>query len=71
VLGRWHPVGVAVAAIGFGAATALQFVFQSLSLDVPYQLFLVLPYLLTLLALAGAVGRTRPPADLGKDFDPI
>ena len=71
VLGRWHPAGVAVAAIGFGAATALQFVFQSLSLDVPYQLFLVLPYLLTLLALAGAVGRTRPPADLGKDPDPI
>jgi simple sugar transport system permease protein len=58
---------VALAAIGFGAATALQFVFQSLGLDAPYQLFLVLPYLLTLLALAGAVGRTRAPADLGRD----
>jgi ABC-type uncharacterized transport system permease subunit len=67
VLGRWHPAGVALAAIGFGAATALQFVFQSLGLDAPYQLFLVLPYLLTLLALAGAVGRTRAPADLGRD----
>jgi len=68
VLGRWHPAGVAVAALLFGAATALQFVFQSLGLDVPYQLFLMLPYVLTLLALAGAVGRTRAPADLGRDL---
>lgn len=66
VLGRWHPVGVAVAALLFGAATALQYVFQSLGLAVPYQLFLMLPYVLTLLALAGAVGRVRAPADLGK-----
>jgi ABC-type uncharacterized transport system permease subunit len=67
-LGRWHPVGAALAALVFGAATALQFVFQSLGLDVPYQLFLMFPYLLTLLALAGAVGRNRPPADLGRDL---
>jgi simple sugar transport system permease protein len=66
VLGRWHPAGVALAALLFGAATALQFVFQSLGLAVPYQLFLVLPYLLTLSALAGVVGRVRAPADLGK-----
>jgi simple sugar transport system permease protein len=66
VLGRWHPAGVAVAALLFGAATALQYVFQSLGLAVPYQLFLMLPYVLTLLALAGAVGRVRAPADLGK-----
>jgi general nucleoside transport system permease protein len=66
VLGRWHPAGVAVAALLFGAATALQYVFQSLALAVPYQLFLMLPYVLTLLALAGAVGRVRAPADLGK-----
>jgi general nucleoside transport system permease protein len=66
VLGRWHPVGVAIAALLFGAATALQYVFQALGLAAPYQLFLMLPYVLTLLALAGAVGRVRAPADLGK-----
>ena len=66
VLGRWHPAGVAVAALLFGAATAVQYVFQALGLAVPYQLFLMLPYVLTLLALAGAVGRVRAPADLGK-----
>ena len=66
VLGRWHPAGVAIAALLFGAATALQYVFQALGLAVPYQLFLMLPYVLTLLALAGAVGRTRAPAELGR-----
>ena len=66
VLGRWHPAGVLIASLLFGGATALQYVFQSLGLAVPYQLFLMLPYGLTLLALVGAVGRVRAPADLGK-----
>jgi general nucleoside transport system permease protein len=66
VLGRWHPVGVALAALLFGLATALQFVLQALGVNAPYQLFLMLPYLLTLLALAGAVGRVRAPGDLGR-----
>ena len=66
VLGRWHPVGIALGALLFGVATALQFLLQTLRLDAPYQLFLMLPYLLTLLALAGAVGRVRAPADLGR-----
>ena len=67
VLGRWHPFGVGVAALLFGAASALQFLFQTLGLALPYQLFLMLPYALTLLALAGAVGRARAPADLGRE----
>jgi general nucleoside transport system permease protein len=66
VLGRWHPVGVAAAALAFGAAMALQFLFQTLGLETPYQLFLMLPYLLALLALAGVVGRVKAPGDLGK-----
>jgi general nucleoside transport system permease protein len=66
VLGRWHPAGVALAALLFGAASAMQFLFQALGVHAPYQLFLMLPYLLTLLALAGAVGRVRAPGDLGR-----
>jgi general nucleoside transport system permease protein len=66
VLGRWHPLGVGLAALLFGAATALQFLFQAMGVHAPYQLFLMLPYLLTLLALAGAVGRVRAPGDLGR-----
>ena len=66
VLGRWRPLGVALGAVVFGAASALQFAFQAMGWNAPYQLFLVTPYLLTLAALAGAVGRARAPAALGK-----
>lgn len=66
VLGRWRPLGVALGALLFGAASALQFAFQAMGWSAPYQLFLVTPYLLTLAALAGAVGRARAPAALGK-----
>ena len=51
VLGRWHPLGAALAALLFGAASALQFFFQAMGWTVPYQLPLALPYLLTLAAL--------------------
>lgn len=64
VLGRWNPVLVLFAALFFGAANALQFQGQALGLDLPYQLFLAFPYLLTLAALAGWVGRSRAPAAL-------
>lgn len=66
VLGRWHPLGVTLAALAFGAATALQYVFQAMGWTVPYNLFLAFPYLLTLAALAGVAGRVRAPAALGK-----
>jgi len=66
VLGRWRPIGVALGALLFGAASALQFAFQAMGWDAPYQLFLVIPYLLTLAALAGAMGRARAPAALGR-----
>lgn len=65
VLGRWHPAGVALAAFVFGASSALQYLFQTLGWDLPYQVFLALPYVLTLLALAGVAGRVRAPASLG------
>jgi len=64
-LGRWSPLGVAIAASLFGAASALQFLFQSLGWAVPYQAFLALPYVLTLLAMARPASHT-PPAALGR-----
>lgn len=66
VLGRWHPIGAGVAALVFGAASALQFLFQAMGWAVAYQLFLVLPYALTLMLLA-VVGRAGAPAALGRD----
>jgi general nucleoside transport system permease protein len=70
VLGRWTPLGVAGGALLFGAASALQFAFQAMGWKAPYQLFLVAPYVLTLAVLAGAVGRARAPAALGKSLEP-
>ena len=64
VLGRWSPIWVLVAALFFGAASALQFFLQNLGLDVGYQIFLAVPYILTLAALGGWVGRARAPAAL-------
>lgn len=66
VLGRWRPLGVGLAALLFAATTSLQYVAQALGFDVPYQLILVLPYLLTLAALAGIGGRATPPATLAR-----
>jgi len=66
VLGRWTPYGVAAGALLFGGASALQYAFQAMGWNAPYQVFLVVPYLLTLAALAGAVGRARAPAALGR-----
>ncbi|MFQ3582903.1 MAG: ABC transporter permease [Chloracidobacterium sp.] len=53
IVGRRHPGGVLLASLVFGAASALQFRLQALGLEaIPYQLFLALPYLLTLVAAA-------------------
>ncbi len=65
VLGRWRPWGVLAAALFFGCAEALQFALQAVDARLPYPLFLALPYLLSLAALAGWFGRSRAPAALG------
>lgn len=69
VLGRWHPVGIVIAALVFGAAIALQFLLQAAGLNLPYQLFLALPYVLTLAALAGVAGKVTAPAALARVRD--
>lgn len=69
IFGRWTPLGATAAALGFGFLDALQQRLQGETLfgvQVPSELLLSLPYLLTIVALAGLVGRSIPPADLGK-----
>ena len=66
VLGRWSALGVAGAALLFGGASALQYLFQAMGWTLPYQLFLALPYLLTLVVLASVSGRVAAPAALGQ-----
>lgn len=67
VLGRWRPLGVAAASLLFGAAYSLQNLFQSLGLQsVPYNLFLAIPYILTLIVLSFSRSGTSSPAALGQ-----
>jgi simple sugar transport system permease protein len=50
-LGRWRPLGTALAALGFGAASAVQYLVQAMGWHAPYQLFLAIPYVATLVAM--------------------
>ncbi len=61
VFGKYSPIGAVAASIIFGAGYALQYKLQALGSQVPFQFLLMLPYVLTLLALAGFVGKTRSP----------
>lgn len=64
-LGRWTPIGVAIAALVFGLATAMQYVVQALGWPVRYELVLMLPYALTLVALVVSP-RNAAPAMLAR-----
>ncbi len=66
IVGRRWASGILAAALLFGFAIALQFHFQALALDIPFQFFLILPYVATLLLLALSAGDTNAPAGLGK-----
>jgi simple sugar transport system permease protein len=70
VYGRWRPLGILFAALFFGAADAAQIRLQALRPDIPYQFFVMLPYLLAIGALAFFSRRSRMPAALGLPFVP-
>jgi simple sugar transport system permease protein len=63
IFGKWRPLGAAVACLLFGLAEAVQIRLQGAG--VPTQFVQMIPYVLTMVALAGFVGRSRPPAGLG------
>jgi general nucleoside transport system permease protein len=66
ILGGWRPAWAALACLGFGVAEALVIQLQLRDLGVPRELAQMLPYALTLLALALWPSRTQPPAALGR-----
>lgn len=68
IVGRWTPLGAAAACLLFGAAEALQIQLQGGGF--PSDLLQMLPYVVTMLLLAGFIGRAVPPRAIGVPFDP-
>ena len=68
IFGKWDPKRVTIACLLFAAAETMQIRLQSLQL-VPSQFVEMIPYVLTIVALAGVVGRAVQPAALGKAVD--
>ncbi|SMG59593.1 ABC transporter permease [Cedecea sp. NFIX57] len=68
IFGRWSPLKALLAAFIFGAADALQLSLQIFESSLPPQVLLALPYLLTILAMSGVVGRTIQPRALTQPY---
>ncbi|MDQ0063667.1 ABC transporter permease [Paenibacillus harenae] len=72
IFGKWNPLGVVGAAMFFGFAQALRNFAQlfEFSKQIPAEFYYMLPYVLTLVVLAGGIGRSNAPAALGEPYDP-
>jgi simple sugar transport system permease protein len=72
IFGKWNPLGALGATLFFGFAQALNNWIQLFpwSTSIPQEFIFMLPYVLTILVLAGAVGKARMPAALGEPYDP-
>ena len=68
IFGRWDPLRATMAALLFGFATNLQNVLGVIGSPVPSEFMLMLPYVVTIFAVAGLVGRVRAPAASGRPY---
>lgn len=66
IFGRWDPMRAALACLFFAAAETLQIQLQAMQ-AIPSQFVQMIPYVLTIVALVGVVGRAVPPAALGRE----
>ncbi len=68
IFGRWHPVGALAAGLVFGFADSLQGKLGILQTPIPGEFLLMAPYIVTIIVVAGLVGRARPPAADGQPY---
>jgi general nucleoside transport system permease protein len=69
IFGKWNPLGAALGGLLFGFSRALNTSFQILEVDVPVQFVQMLPYVVTMVVLAGLVGRAIAPAADGQPYE--
>jgi simple sugar transport system permease protein len=69
IFGMWRPYRALIGALLFGFASALQGQLQFMQVNIPHKFVAMLPYVLTLIVLAGVVGRARPPAHVGQAYE--
>ncbi len=69
IFGKWSPIGALGAASLFGLAEAIQPLLQIFFRGFPYQFFSMIPYIITIIVLAGVVGRALPPAADGQPYE--
>jgi general nucleoside transport system permease protein len=68
IFGRWTPLGAVGAALIFGFTDALQSILSTLNVPIPSNILLMAPYVATIVAVAGLVGKVRPPKADGKPY---
>jgi general nucleoside transport system permease protein len=69
IFGAWHPIGAFGAALVFGFADSAQALLSVLGVAVPPQLLNSVPYVITIVVVAGVVGRVRGPASAGQPYE--
>jgi simple sugar transport system permease protein len=69
IFGRWNPWGALLACLLFGFADALQAAAQAANVPIAPQILRSLPYILTIVALVGVMGRAEPPAYVAKPYE--
>lgn len=69
IFGKWTPLGAMGGALIFSSADALQIKIQGFDFELPSQFIQMLPYIITIVVLAGIIGRARPPAAVGKPYE--
>lgn len=69
IMGRWHPVLAALMALFFGFSRQLAQTVGPLQTPMPTELLAALPYIITIIAVAGLIGRVRPPAADGQHYE--
>ena len=67
--GRWSPWGILAGSLLFSMADSFQLWVQVLGINFPYELAVMLPYIVTIVALMVSFGRVWPPAALGKPYE--